>query len=432
MTASESLLSPMLVREAEEAAGRLADELAIPPPADPGWDRSPASPRWRGQSLSKGAAGVAVLHALRARSGTGSWERVRAWLADATREELSIAPGSGLWFGAVAVAFAAAITGPTKDHAVLGALDKAAAMVTRSRLDAAAVRIAARVRPARAEFDLVRGLTGLGAYFLLRHRCNDVAYRLLREVLSYLVALTEPLAVPDAAGRRAPGWWSTDLPGEAAFTGGFSDHGMAHGIAGPLALLSTATRSGIELPGQADAIGRICEWLDTWCQDAPEGAWWPEFITLDDLRNGHPSQSAPARPSWCYGTPGLARAQQIAGLAIGDPYRRRIAEEALSRCLASPGQLARLTDPAACHGLGGVLATAWRAAADAAIQTIAEHVPDLLSALLREQARADTPARPRPGLIEGTAGIAATLHTIATGTAHGWDMCLLISGGPSC
>lgn len=431
MTVTDAQLSPMLVREAEEAAGRLADELAVPPTIDPGWDRSPASPRWRGQSLSKGGAGVAVLHALRARTGSGSWERVRAWLADATREELSIAPGSGLWFGAAAVAFAVAIAGAANEQAVLDELDRAAARMTRARLDRAAVRIAARVRPARAEFDLVRGLTGLGAYLLLRHRRDDVAYGLLREVLSYLVRLTEPLPVPDAAGTHAPGWWTTDLPDELAFTGGFSDQGMAHGIAGPLALLSTAAQSGVAVSGQADAIERICGWLDTWRQDTPEGAWWPEFITLTDLRNRRPRQSAPARPSWCYGTPGLARAQQLAGLATGDAHRRRIAEEALARCLASPAQLARLTEPAVCHGLAGVLATAWRAAADATTPAIGEHLPDLLGALLQEQAESDTPARRRPGLIEGAAGIAATLHSIATGTAHGWDKSLLISGGPS-
>ncbi|GAB3474627.1 hypothetical protein GCM10027440_05310 [Nocardiopsis coralliicola] len=33
-----------------------------------------------------------------------------------------------------------------------------------------------------------------------------------------------------------------------------------------------------------------------------------------------------------------------------------------------------------------------------------------------------------PGLIEGRAGIAATLHRIATGSG-GWETCLLIAGG---
>lgn len=426
MTLTDAPLPSRLVCDAEEMAGRLADTLAVPLPPDPDWDRSPASPRWRAQSLSKGAAGVAVLHAIRAHAGLGPWNRVLPWLASATREELSAGSGAGLWHGAVAVAFAIALTDPTKKHAVLDELDEATTRLTRSRLDAAAARIAARRRPSRAEFDLVRGLTGLGVYLMHRHQHNAVANRLLREVLSYLVKLSEPLPFADAAGSRVPGWWTTDLP-TAAFTGGFSDQGMAHGITGPLALLATAMRNGITVPGQAEAIARICGWLDTWCQDASDGAWWPEFITLADLRNGRPAQPAPARPSWCYGTPGLARAQQIAGIASGDTRRRQIAEDALARCLSAPVQLAQLTDRAVCHGLAGVLATVWRAAADAITPTIADHIPDLLGALLRDD-QTDA-ARRSPGLIEGTAGIAATLHTVATGSPRGWDTCLLIGGG---
>ncbi|MGH3701089.1 MAG: hypothetical protein ACRDRU_29635 [Pseudonocardiaceae bacterium] len=35
-------------------------------------------------------------------------------------------------------------------------------------------------------------------------------------------------------------------------------------------------------------------------------------------RRGRPQQTTPMRPSWCYSTPGLARAQQLAGQATAD------------------------------------------------------------------------------------------------------------------
>lgn len=46
----------------------------------------------------------------------------------------------------------------------------------------------------------------------------------------------------------------------------------------------------------------------------------------------------PARPSWCYGTPGLARARQLAGLALRDLARQEAAEHALAstRCSTTP------------------------------------------------------------------------------------------------
>lgn len=105
--------------------------------------------------------------------------------------------------------------------------------------------------------------------------------------------------------------------------------------------------------------------------------------------------------------------------------RQEAAEHALVRCLSDPAQLARIIDPALCHGWAGLIATAWCAAADARSPDIGAHLPRLLDTLL-DHAR-DAPPGRLPGLIEGSAGIALTLHSIATGTAGGWQTCLLLS-----
>jgi hypothetical protein len=253
---------------------------------------------------------------------------------------------------------------------------------------------------------------------------------LVRQVLAYLVRLTEPLPVNDHAGVRAPGWWTSDLPAgraDDAFRGGHANLGMAHGIAGPLALLSLGLRQGVTVEGQAAAIEGICQWLDTWRHDSASGPWWPERVTVVELRAGRSTQRGPARPSWCYGSPGLARAQQLAGQATGDTVRQQRAELALVRCLSDPHQLAQITDPALCHGWAGVLATSWHAAADALSPEIAAHLPRLLDTLLHHVELGDSPSLSQPGLIEGSAGIALTLHTITAGTSSGWETCLLIN-----
>lgn len=113
-------------------------------------------------------------------------------------------------------------------------------------------------------------------------------------------------------------------------------------------------RRGITVDGQREALTTICEWLDAWRQDCAAGPWWPEWITMADLRTGRPSQSCPARPSWCYGTPGIARAGQLAGIATGDAHRQQRYEEALVRCLDDPAQQARITNNGLCHGWAGV------------------------------------------------------------------------------
>ncbi|MGH3929910.1 MAG: lanthionine synthetase LanC family protein [Pseudonocardiaceae bacterium] len=109
----------------------------------------------------------------------------------------------------------------------------------------------------------------------------------------------------------------------------------------------------------------------------PSGPWWPGFITREQVHQGHVQPISRQRPSWCYGTPGLARAQQLAGLATGDTARQRTAETALLGCLRDRTQLDRITDSGLCHGMAGVLHTAWRMASDAHTPDIAIELPHL-------------------------------------------------------
>jgi class I lanthipeptide synthase len=274
--------------DARAAATAIADRLACPPPA-PGQAEHP-------QSLGNGAAGVALLHIERAATSLGGWQVAHTWLAAAADGDISAGPDATLFFGAPALAFAlhAAADRPGKYERALAALDARVAALTRRRLDQAHARIDSGDRPKLAEFDLINGLTGLGAHLLRR----DPHGALIGQVAAYLVRLTEPLG-----GEDLPGWW-TDLPpsGRRAtgLPGGHGNLGMAHGIAGPLALLSLAMRRGIMADGQVTAIKRICAWLDAWRQEHPRGPWWPETITLQENRLGQPKQTGPLRPSWCY------------------------------------------------------------------------------------------------------------------------------------
>ena len=113
MTLHADVLGHRQRRDAQTVAARFAEALAVPAVPRRRDDASgPTSAKWRGQSLSKGAAGVAVLHGARAHAGHGSWERVHQWLACATREDLSAGPNAGLWHGAPAVAFALSTAAP--------------------------------------------------------------------------------------------------------------------------------------------------------------------------------------------------------------------------------------------------------------------------------------------------------------------------------
>lgn len=379
------------------------------------------------QSLGGGAAGVALLHAYRARIGRGDPAVTRRWLQVATSDPITAGPDANLYYGAPALAFVthiAATTDPTLRRAH-DQLHEATIQLTRRRLDAAHLRID-RGAPARlAEFDLIRGLAGLGAY----HLQAEPAGACLRDILAYLVRLTEPLPGRD----HVPGWWTEDAPNGSPspeFPGGHGNLGMSHGISAPLALLAHSTVQGTIVPGQPAAIRRICAWRDTWRQWDTGSAWWPGYVTRDQAHTGVVPAHSRQRPSWCYGTPGLARAEQLAALATGDTERQRTAEAAMLACLQDIAQLDRITDAGLCHGMAGVLHTAWRMSGDATTFDLTRALPTLTARLVERMSRpcAD------PELLDGHTGAALTLHTIATSAAIGspavpalWDACLMLT-----
>ncbi|MFF8676206.1 lanthionine synthetase C family protein [Streptomyces sp. NPDC015242] len=389
-------------------------------------DPAPAPPHtpWAAQSLADGAAGISLLHVEMASRPGGSWRPAHRWITTATAGHVSAADTTGLFLGAPAVGFLLTTVPPPFQHLYEPArksLHKHISDLAHRRVDAARSRIRERDLATFAEYDLFYGLTGIGAY-LLRTDPDGPA---LRRLLEYLVALTRPLA---PGGLGLPGWWVRHDParGESAhFPGGHGNFGAAHGITGPLLLLAQAMRRNITVRGHRDAIWTICEHLDTWCQHGPAGPWWPEHISRRDLERAHPHHDTPARPSWCYGTTGIARAGQLAGLALRAPEVQGFYEDALHRALTDPAQLAQVIDTSLCHGWGGIYQTAVRAAADARDARL-QALPSRLGDMLAAQARPG--GLPTTGLINGDAGTALALTTFASQQAPttGWDACLLI------
>ncbi|MEV1320066.1 lanthionine synthetase C family protein [Micromonospora arborensis] len=354
-----------------------------------------------GQSLADGAVGIALWHL-----ETGRWQAAYAALEQATAGGVSVTNNASLYYGVPAFAFVLAASDQPELTRAQALAAAGTATVTRRRLHSAHRRIDQRRQPPYAEFDLIRGLTGLGV--ALRRIGN---LELLREVLTYLVRLTEPIG-------GLPGWWCPHGPhrNEPGPAGGHSNHGIAHGITGPLALLALTLLDDITVDGHTQAINRICQWLDTRQRHTSTGPWWPQTITLDDLRRGDPSQRGPLRPSWCYGTPGIARAQQLTALALSDTTRQHLAESALIACLNDPTQLGQLTDRGLCHGTAGLLTAARRIDADAL-------TPIPLTPLQRLHQQAPAATDEPAGFLDGTSGAALA----ATGTTRtSWDACLLL------
>ncbi|ORT46827.1 lanthionine synthetase C family protein [Frankia sp. KB5] len=399
-------------------AGRLALGLA-----EPSADGSV------GQSLSAGAAGIALLHIERAWAEADNWRSAHRHLTAATRDPLHDHHTAGLYFGAPAVTFALhAANGSTDRYRdALAALDPAVTRLAHQCAGQALERISAgQIAGDFAEYDVFSGLTGLGALLLRRAPHSTATER----VLTALVAIA---SLPIADGHDIlPGWWVSHDPRRgqsAAFPGGHANLGAAHGIASVLAVLAHAARADVVVDGQHDALATICDWLDRWRVEGPAGPFWPHHISRRELAAGRPDQSQPGRAGWCYGTPGIARAGQLAALALDDPARRADYESALAACLDDPVQLGRLIDPSLCHGWAGLVQTVWRAAADEPSGTLRTRLPDLAGRLATATAKPYPRGPAGRGLLLGQAGAALALHTVSTDHAplSGWDACLLIT-----
>ncbi|MEV6209542.1 lanthionine synthetase C family protein [Kitasatospora sp. NPDC051914] len=374
-----------------------------------------------GQSLAKGAAGIALLHIERARTGIADWDTAHHWLTDAATGNVNAGDGTGLFYGATSLAFALEAAGPGRYERPRAHLLAHTEALAHRRLDRAEVRLRRRELPGLEEFDLIYGLTGIGAHLLRAAPGSDA----LGRTLAHLVRLTEPLRLD---GQHVPGWWTGHDPHfrqPPAFPNGHANLGMAHGITGPLALLALSLRDGVEVHGHRDAIGRICAWLDDWQQDTDGIPWWPQWINFEEVRSRRIAHRGPFRPSWCYGTPGIARAQQLAALATGDIHRQHLAENAIAACLSDTDQLDQLTDSSLCHGWAGLFQTVWRASQDATESPLAMRLPHLRDVLIQQERSFGDDG---PGYLEGHAGLLLALHTAHHSSPQsGWDTSLLLA-----
>lgn len=411
--------------------------------------RYPGSPQpvWDPLQLNDGHPGVALLFAELSTTRPEMRTPAHAHLSAALDGGIRLLP-QALFAGMVALAYAGhtAATGYGGYAAMLTRLDRHITDQARSRTRADRARVrAGEPVGAWGRYDVLAGAAGIGRYLLARHQtaaeesARQAAGDALTDVLDTLVAVATARDIA-RDGTRLPAWWITE-----GLEHGLSEHvnlGLAHGVCGPLALLSLTWRSGFRVAGQDEAIERIMELLNRWrTLDDTAGPRWPHLITRAHIDSGRPPERG--RDSWCYGAAGAARAVHLAGDALDRADWRGDAHAALRGALeAASDELIR--DAALCHGWAGLLHLVLRMAHDSEGDPSAPDyrcAADRLAARVVDGFDSESPfgyryshalaARPldRPGFLEGAAGIALALHGYATGQAPttSWDSALLLN-----
>jgi hypothetical protein len=357
-------------------------------------------------SLSHGLAGTALLHArLSTLDDTFAQAAERHWTAAAQHLKKHPVSFSGIHGGQGALA-ASLIIGtaylPNRDqHRDLVA--RSAAWLS-TRAGDLARQYHNNAIPSWHVYDTITGLAGIGRVLLAAHRSgHDHVQPGLTAALTTLTAILTP-----AEGPR-PGWHlpaAAHPPAVKVHPSGAADTGLAHGVAGPLALLATAADAGWSVPGQAEAIRHAAAWLLHWRR--ADGRW-PPHVTGDELDHHTPPTATGRRDAWCYGTPGIARALTLAGQALHDHNLITAAHDALASLAARATSDWDVDGPTLCHGHAGVLQSA--PGASRLASSAAEAIADYFDPATRFgfQHHEHNQRHDNPGLLTGAAGIALTL-----------------------
>lgn len=419
MSGWETPLPEDLAVRARDTAREVATRLRDPARLRQAIRESPAqssfadSVTWRSHELASGHPGLAILFAVCAAAFPDEdWDvAAQAHLevaVEAVRER-DLPPS--LFQGLAGLSFAALILGSVGAfEEELQAQTKAAA----EHLAASGAGVAVR------DFDVVSGIAGIGAS-LLEH--GDPV-----PVLGTLVHL----ARTDGA---IPAWHTPpqllDEYERDLYPSGYLNCGLAHGIPGPLALLSLAHQSGVRVDGAPEAIERIAAWIAGQILEDEWGLTWPAGVSLG------PEKPEPARSAWCYGPPGVARSLWLAGEALSDSSYRDLALEAMAAVYRRPVAERRIDSPTFCHGVAGLLQITLRfahdtglpffreAAAEVAGQLIDAYDPDSLLGY-RDLEPGDRLVD-RASLLSGAAGVALVLLAASSSVHPVWDRAFLLS-----
>ncbi len=381
-----------------------------------------ANRRYRA-SLTGGWPGVALLHGYCFLSGGGAEDRSSAQaLLDRAMAVVADTPSEpSLSDGFTGVAWAMqhllrVLAIPTDDDPVAAADEILEIMLSRG---------------AARHYDLISGLVGWGVYFIERLP-GPRGRACLEYVVDGLVATAEHIQ-GQTTWYTPPEWLHAQEREEAP--GGYYSLGMAHGVAGVLAMLGAAYAAGLE----DDRIPPLIESSASWLleQERPVQAAW-RFGTW--VEPGKPP--TPSRFAWCHGDPGVAVGLMGAARGIGH-------QELLSRALA----IARLAsdttrehpdvlDAGLCHGTAGLghmfnrlyQATGEELFADAARhwfrKTLALRKPGLGIAGLqtfRGNLSSTHPWAGDAGFLTGAAGTALALLASVSTVDPQWDRIILTS-----
>ena len=402
---------------------------------------APEFMRWEPHSLGRGNAGLAVLlgyvDAVLPNQGWDHIARQHIEAAVSGVRTLGRVVGPSLFGGLSGIAFAAWYLSRDgrRYKKLIASIDQALLPLA---TDLARGLCSNGQGVSYSEYDLISGISGIGAYLLCRVEDPQARFA-LEIILKVLTSLAEAdCAVPKW---HTPARLSANTTMNRDNPIGVLNCGLSHGIPGPLALLAVCKIRNISVPGMESAIAFLADWLSQNRVDDEWGINWPSVFPLALAKSGELEISAtrqkPTHAAWCYGTPGVARSLWLAGVAIEQPRYCDLAVEAMRVTVTKPKEYRSLSSPTFCHGISGLLHITARFASDTRLPIFTTAVEELIVEVqarfepdsilgYRSIERGGVPVD-NPGFLDGAPGVALALLAATCSVAPEWDRLFLLS-----
>lgn len=280
------------------------------------------------------------------------------------------------------------------------------------------------------QFDALYGIAGCGRYLLASGSKKQPADNLM-EMLRVLVGRSrEKNGVPMLYTPR-------DLlhPMEQEnFLHDIVNCGLAHGVPGPLVILSLALKAGYEIDGLRESVEFWSGWLK---KNHIRDEWGTNWTGAIYMNNSEQAASKGTRAAWCYGVPGVARSLYIAGDALGDSELMDFAADAMLSVFKRPEKVQNSSAPTMCHGRAGVLQVTMRFFNATGLPEFQQEAEKICQELVDrfDQSKVWGYTDPSPGgeetdsacLLTGAAGVALALLSAACPVEPVWDQVFLLS-----
>jgi class I lanthipeptide synthase len=372
--------------------------------------------------LANGHAGLAVASAYLAQSGLSNNRETNKYLKRASEILASETTATSLYGGFTGIAWALAHLQRRPLTAEMAASQERFDRVLLSHLAHDSWD---------GDYDLIDGLVGVGVYGLERLP-DPTAVKCLKRLVDRL----EERAIYQSNGITfsTPAHFLPDQQKERC-PDGYYDIGVAHGVAGVIALLGGVCAAGVAYEKARALLGGTVKWLISQKMKGSSPGCFPYWVVPGIRRKR-------ARLAWCYGDAGIASALLVAARCVKEPaWEREALEIARSSASRNPDRTA-VVDAGLCHGaagLGHIFNRIFQATGETWSQkaatfwfkrTLDLRVPGQGVAGFLSYWRDDN-KKPQwieeVGLLQGAAGIALALLSATTPTEPNWDRMLLLS-----